>query len=264
MPSKKKSQSKHNLPPDLRQDFEEQIEVYGLSEFRAELMEIARPKLTVFYKDKILKRIPKGISRIGGPPDVTSIDQWRCPKNGVYNVFYFQINLADIPGPSDFNLPSSGLMSLYVSNQNMVNDDATIFVNKRTDNLKRFPLPELTEYCDGDLRKNHLPACARPPRKLKIERGVWLPEQFPPLSIRESGYENEDAYHELSFHYDGMIDLCAHSNQMCFNTKGWTCLFKLHGCDYFEFGDCGYEYIWVRNTKGKLDFSKTRAEYSDF
>ena len=257
--------AKHHLPPDLLADFEKQISKRDLSGFRSELLKIARPKLMLTCDGAVLKRMPKGMSRIGGPPDVSSLAQWKSPEDGKFSVFYLQVNMSEVPDPADFGLPEQGLLSIYVGNQNMVDDwdsRSSILFNARTDNLKRFPLPDLDEYCDDDLAKDHVPTCARPPRKLKARKAVWLPHNFAPDSICDGGSGVEDAYFDLCHHYEGTIDMCTPVSYS--SRKGWTCLFRLHSCDYFSFGDWGKEYIWVRNSRGCLDFTKATADYDDY
>ena len=185
-PKKKQTRKKSRLAPEVQAAFEAQIEKHELTEYRSELLRSARPKLVIDVGAP-LKRIPKGISRIGGPPDVRSKDDWQL-EDGQYLVFYFQLSLAEIGNAADFDLPKSGLLSLYVDNQNMVNDwygNSRIIHNTRTDNLNQYPLPKLAEYCDGDLREGHLPTCARPPRRLTIREAVWLPYDPDWLSRRE-------------------------------------------------------------------------------
>lgn len=169
----------------------------------------------------------------------------------------------EIQNAADYDLPKSGLLSLYVDNQNMVDDwygCSAIIHNPKIDKLKRYPLPELTEYCDGDIDEQHLPTCARPPHRLTIRESVWLP--FEPEWSWGADLEVINRYSDLCDHYGGLADLCG-PDTPAGNQPQWKCLFKLNSCKYFEFGDVGHEYIFVRKKRDGLDFSKVTAEYSD-
>lgn len=247
------------LPDYLKADLENQIKLHGLVEYHSDLIEMARPKLSLIL-DHVLDEIPLGISRIGGAPDVSLLEEWRSPKTGKYNVFYLQVNLNEVPNSSFYKLPKSGLLSLYTDNQNMVGNGPILIFNQDVDNLKQFPLPTLGEYCDEDLSENHLPACQKLPKKFIIKESIWLSNEYPPDSIYDAGGEIEEAYFHLLDHYnEGIVDMCTPDS-----SGDKSCLFRLYGSEYFEFGDCGTDYISAKQDETGFNFTEISEWNHDY
>jgi uncharacterized protein YwqG len=60
---------------------------------------------------------PIGVSRIGGTPDLTSLEAWPTRKDGSYCDFVLQVNLAEMPAIAGSPFPDQGLLSFFIDDE---------------------------------------------------------------------------------------------------------------------------------------------------
>ena len=247
----------------------------GLEKYTDIILKVARESIKITVTDEI-EALTVGESRIGGPPDLASELQW--PKYGYQNkenalsVYYFQVNLSDLPkyiGPS---LPKQGLLSIFATSQNQLEDDGTVIYNSDIKTLSTQRLPDIKEFGDEDLDEIcHCPVCFHKPRKLSFEKSISLPGYlYTPRGIddeydidkyfeivdqipRLAGHELGDMF---SYYYQGLPEE---------RNPEWFSLFNLYSDGmYFSFGDCGNTAISVLRNKAQAgDFTGAEFNYCE-
>ena len=119
----------NNLQLESKAHLVSAIKRLGLDKYSEQLLSIARECIRVVATSD-LDEISVGMSRIGGPPDLFDESQW--PKYGYgegkdsLSVFYFQVNLSDLPLTLSPEMPNKGLLSIYSTSQNQLEDDGTV------------------------------------------------------------------------------------------------------------------------------------------
>lgn len=247
------------LTEDALSQFTERVAGHGLSDFRDELLALAKPQLSLSFAEPVTEH-EMGISRIGGPPDVGEDSDWK--RDDQYWVFYFQLNLADIRQPDRFGLPESGLLSVYSDSQ-ILADEVRLVHNQDIASLRSSDRPDLSHYLDADLGPENTPVCQQSPFRMSVRDAVALPT-YALDSIHDSD-SLDDAYFELRESYAGDIGILSPSydSYSLDEPQGYQCLFNLYTGKYFQFGDCGNQAILVRSIDGKLDLSQTISEYNE-
>lgn len=264
-----------NLQQDSIEKLITAINECGLNKYTEKLIEASRECVRIVVTEDI-ESLEVGASRIGGAPDLESEEQW--PRYGygerkdAFSVFYFQVNLSHLPFIIAPKIPDHGIISVYSTSQNQLEDDGTVLYLRDIAKVTNQRLPKLIEFGDEDLDEEfHIPACYRSARKIEFERHVSLPGYMSlPDFIDE---EDIDAYLEIADCIPKYLDgeeigyMFAHSLEGTpeENDTSWVSLFNLHSnSTYFSFGDCGNCDISVK--RGKVnngDFSESQFSYCD-
>jgi uncharacterized protein YwqG len=114
----------------------------ALDRYREFLLKIARPSIELTASHAA---ITSGCSKFGGSPDLPAALKWPHHGLGPYR-FIGQINLSEIPKPSDF--PKSGLLSFFYAYDEKGKLDSCdpdfvrVFYLERTDELRSVMPPE--------------------------------------------------------------------------------------------------------------------------
>lgn len=257
-----------NLQKETKEKLIAVIKECKLEKHTDELLKVARECIRVVATDEI-DDFTIGESRIGGPPDLEAESQWPPYGYGerkhALSVFYFQVNLEDLPfviGPS---LPKKGLLSVFSTSQNQLEDDGTLLYFEDVEKLSIQRLPSIDEFGDEDLDlETNIAVCFRRPRKIKFEISISLPRYlYLPDFIDDDDLENyleiesrfpkilsgQQIGYTYSYFYHGMPEE---------DDPNWFTLFNLDSdSDYFSFGDCGNCGISLLRSKAKaMDFSE--------
>lgn len=252
------------------------IESVGLNHHTKGLLEVARESIRIVATDN-LEKLSIGESRIGGPPDLESKLQWPLysgedTKNNDLSVFYFQVNLTDLPNILAPSIPEKGLLSIYSTSQNQLEDEGSVLYFNDINTLHSQRLPNINEFGDKDLdNKYNIAACFHQPRKLEFELSVSLPGYlYHPEFIEE---DELDAYLEL----ESLLTHKLKGEEIGFmfshylqgmpeeDDPKWFTLFNLSsGSQYFSFGDCGNCGISIKRDKEKVcDFEGAHFCYCE-
>jgi uncharacterized protein YwqG len=265
-----------NLRIDTAENLKAAIKNMGLEKYTEQLLNIARETIRVVATSPIDTQA-LGQSRIGGAPDLENIKQWPVYGYGdnknQLSVFYFQINLSDLPQLATPKLPTNGLLSLYSTSQNQLEDDGTVLFFRDVNNLSSQKLPDIKEFGDKDLDLTfNTPACFSKPRKIEFETSISLPGYlYCPDFIEEDDLDN---YLELEALYPHKLDGEELGFMYSYYCQGmpeeddseWFTLLNLHSdSKYFNFGDCGNCGISAKRKSAESgDFKEALFNYCEY
>lgn len=239
-----------NLQKDTEDKLRLAIKSAGLEKYTDRILDASRECIRIVATDE-LDHLSVGESRIGGSPDLEEKSQWPLYGYGEnrdgLSVFYFQVNLHDIPMALVPELPKQGLLSVFSTSQNQLEDDGTILYLSSPNELCTQCLPNIFEFGDKDLdNKFNIAACFHKPRKLEFEVSVSLPGYFyAPDFIEEDDLEayldlesnipNRLQGEEIGFMYSHFLQGMPEEDD-----PKWFTLFNISSdSQYFSFGDCG-------------------------
>lgn len=259
-----------NLQQDSENLLREKIGQYGLESFEDDILSVARESIVLVVKEELSTILP-GQSRIGGPPDLENESQWPsyswASTTGL-GVFYFQLNLADLPLVAEQCLPAQGMLSVFTNSQILADEGCVLYL-REPKSLKTQRMPDLNEFADGDLDEFNRPACYHHPRKITPRKTITLPGyMFEPDCIDD---EHLDRYFELIDDLEtddenlGLMYSQVYQGLPEEDDASWYSLFNLHSnSKYFSFGDHGNTAISVtRNSAKAGDFSQVRFDYCE-
>jgi|GEM_PF-2320311 len=265
-----------SLRPELKERLIGAIQATGLDAYVDTIVASAREAIRIVATDDV-DVLAVGESRIGGPPDLADESQW--PRYGLgehkdaFNVFYFQVNLADVPLVTGVTLPKQGVLSLFSTSQCQIDDEGAVVFTPDVGALRTQRLPDIREFGDEDLDEEHnVAVCFRKPKKLAFEVCISLPgDLFMPENIADDDVDN---YLDLLDRIDGgtlqgqeLGWMYSHPLQGMpeEDDASWMTLFNLHsGSPYFSFGDAGNCGVSVRRQQAAAgDFSEVRLGYCE-